>query len=185
MMQDLLKDVGERMQKACEALRKELASLRTGRANPALLEKVEVDYYGVPTPINQLATITAPDARLLVVQPWDKSIVLKIEKAILKSDLGVTPTSDGTVIRVPIPPLTEERRKEMVKVARKKGEEARVAIRNIRRDGNDRVKAAEKEGLISEDEAKRTQEEIQKLTDKYTKEVDKILQAKEEEIMAV
>ncbi|MBC7335671.1 MAG: ribosome recycling factor [Clostridia bacterium] len=185
MMQELLKDVGERMQKACEALRKELASLRAGRANPALLEKITVDYYGAATPINQLATITAPDAHLLVVQPWDKSTVPKIEKAILKSDLGVNPTSDGTVVRVPIPPLTEERRKELVKAARKKGEEARVAIRNIRRDGNDQAKAAEKEGLVSEDEAKRTQEEIQKLTDKYIKEVDKILQQKEEEIMAV
>lgn len=184
-MQELLKDVGERMQKACEALRKELASLRAGRANPALLEKITVDYYGAATPINQLATITAPDAHLLVVQPWDKSTVPKIEKAILKSDLGVNPTSDGTVVRVPIPPLTEERRKELVKAARKKGEEARVAIRNIRRDGNDQAKAAEKEGLVSEDEAKRTQEEIQKLTDKYIKEVDKILQQKEEEIMAV
>ncbi|MGB9887580.1 MAG: ribosome recycling factor [Moorellales bacterium] len=183
-MQELLKDVSERMQKACELLRKELAALRAGRANPALLEKIEVDYYGVPTPINQLATITAPDARLLVVQPWDKSLVPKIEKAILKSDLGVTPNSDGTVVRVPIPPLTEERRKEMVKVARKKGEEARVAIRNVRRDGNERVKAAEKEGLVSEDQAKRTQEEIQKLTDKYIKEVDKILEAKEQEILA-
>jgi ribosome recycling factor len=184
-MQEVLKDVGERMQRACEVLRKELASLRVGRANPALLEKIEVDYYGVPTPINQLATITAPDARLLVVQPWDKTLVPKIEKSILVSDLGVTPSSDGTVIRVPIPPLTEERRKELVKVARKKAEEARVAIRNVRRDGNDRVKAAEKEKSISEDEAKRMQDEIQKLTDKYIKEVDKILQAKEEEIMAV
>ncbi|MCR4418926.1 MAG: ribosome recycling factor [Clostridia bacterium] len=183
-MQDLLKDVNERMQKACEVLRKELAALRAGRASPALLEKIEVDYYGVPTPVNQVATITAPDARLLVVQPWDKSLVPKIEKAILKSDLGVNPTSDGTVVRIPIPPLTEERRKEMVKVVRKKGEEARVAIRNVRRDGNERVKGAEKEGLISEDQAKRTQEEIQKLTDKYIKEVDRILEAKEEEILA-
>lgn len=184
-MQDLLKDVGERMSKACDALRRDLASIRAGRANPALLEKIEVDYYGTPTPINQLATITAAEARLLVVQPWDKTVIPKVEKAILKSDLGVTPSSDGTLIRIPIPALTEERRKELVKVLRKKGEDARVAIRNVRRDGNDQVKASEKDGRTTEDEAKKTQDEIQKLTDKYVKEIDKILQAKEEEILAV
>ncbi|MGB9660470.1 MAG: ribosome recycling factor [Moorellaceae bacterium] len=173
------------MQKAVEGLRRELAGIRAGRANPALLEKVQVNYYGTPTPINQLATISAPEPRLLVVQPWDRSLLGEMEKAILKSDLGLTPTSDGTVIRIVLPQLTEERRAELVKLAKKKAEEFRVIVRNIRREANDKLKAQEKSGDLSEDEARRAQDKVQKLTDKYIQAIDKALATKEEEIMEV
>lgn len=173
------------MKKTVELFRKELSSLRAGRASPALLEKITVDYYGVPTPVNQIATITVPEPRLMVIQPWDKSMVSSIEKAIMKSDLGITPRSDGNLIRLSIPQLTEERRAELVKMVRKKAEEERIAIRNLRRDANDDIRELEKEGEISEDEARRTQDEVQKLTDKYIAEIDKILSAKEKEIMEV
>ena len=185
MIQDVLKEAQDHMQKAIEVLKKEFATMRVGRATPALLEKVLVDYYGSQMPVNQLATITAPEARLLVIQPWDKGAIAAIEKAIMKSDLGITPTNDGSVIRLAIPPLTQERRQELVKVAKKKAEEARVAIRNIRRDANDQIKDLEKEKVVSEDEGKRAQDEVQKLTDKYIKTVDDLLKAKEEEIMSV
>jgi ribosome recycling factor len=168
-----------------EVLNKEFASVRAGRANPALLDRVQVDYYGTMTPLNQLASISAPEARLLVIQPWDKSIIASIEKAILKSDLGLNPSNDGTVIRISIPQLTQERRQELVKVVRKKAEEFRVVIRNIRRETNDKIKAQEKNGEISEDEAKKMQDRTQKLTDKYIELVDKALQIKEEEIQEV
>lgn len=185
MVKDIINDAEQRMKKAIEHLKQDLASLRAGRANPAMLDKVMVNYYGAPTPINQLANITVPEARLLVVQPWDKSVIPEIEKAIMKSDLGVTPTNDGNVVRIAIPQLTEERRKELVKVAKKRAEDAKVAVRNIRREANDEIKAKEKEKAISEDEAKKAADDIQKLTDKYIKDIDTIFQAKEKDIMEV
>ncbi|MGI6604176.1 MAG: ribosome recycling factor [bacterium] len=174
-----------KMKKTLESLRKDLASLRAGRATPALLDKVSVDYYGSPTPVNQVANISIPEPRLLVIQPWERSMIGAIEKAILKSDLGLTPSSDGVVIRLTIPQLTEERRRELSRVVRKKAEEAKVAIRNIRREANDSLKKLQKEGSISEDEEKKRQEDIQKLTDNYTREIDGVAQAKEKEIMSI
>lgn len=185
MSQNVKKSAEERMEKAIAVLKKELSSLRAGRATPALLDRVQVEYYGTTMPVNQLGTITSTDARTLMIQPWDQSSLAAIEKAILKSDLGLTPANDGNVIRITIPPLTEERRAELVKLTKKSGEEAKVAIRNIRRDANDEVKKLEKSAGISEDESRRLQEDIQKLTDRYVAEVDKILAAKEAEIMEV
>jgi len=182
---DLDKEAEQRMQKAVEILRRDFASLRTGRASPALLEKVMVDYYGTPTPVNQLGNIGVPEPRLLVIQPWDKTMIPAIEKAILKSDLGVTPASDGNVIRIAIPQLTQERRKELAKIIKKKAEEAKVAVRNIRRDVNDQLKAQEKKGEITEDDLRRQQDTLQKLTDQYIKAIDKVLEAKEKEIMEI
>ncbi|MEW5762677.1 MAG: ribosome recycling factor [Bacillota bacterium] len=173
------------MQKTVEIVKRELASLRAGRATPALLDRIMVDYYGTPTPVNQLATISAPEPRLLVIQPWDKTVMGEIEKAILKSDLGITPSSDGNVIRLAIPQLTQERRQELVRVIRKKAEEGRVAVRNIRRDANDQLKTKQKAGEITEDELRRGQDEVQKLTDKYIKEIDNLLAAKEKEVMEI
>lgn len=185
MKEAIKSDVKERMEKAISSLKKELSSIRAGRANPSLLDKIVVEYYGANTPLNQLANITTPDPRTLIIQPWDKSVASEIEKAILKSELGLTPNNDGVVIRINIPSLTEERRKELVKLVKKTGEESKVAIRNIRRDGNDELKKIEKSGEISEDDSRRTQEEIQKLTDKYIDEIDKIVSHKEDEIMEV
>ncbi|NGQ94041.1 ribosome recycling factor [Brevibacillus sp. SYP-B805] len=185
MPQTVLKDMEERMAKAIATLKKDLATLRAGRANPAMLDKVVVDYYGTPTPVSQLANINAPEPRLLQIQPWDKSALKEIERAIQQSDLGLTPSNDGSIIRIVIPPLTEERRKELVKVAGKSGEEAKVAIRNIRRDANDEIKKLEKAGSISEDESRRYQETIQKTTDKYIADVDKIVKEKEKDILEV
>jgi ribosome recycling factor len=185
MIDAAFKDTEDRMNKAVEALRKDLTSLRAGRANPALLEKITVSYYGVPTPINQIANISAPEARLLLIQPWDRSVLPDIERSILKSDLGLTPSSDGSIIRINIPQLTQERRTELVKTVKKKAEEARVAIRNIRRDVNDEIKASEKKGDITEDQMRKKQEQIQKLTDKIIETIDKVLSAKEAEIMEV
>jgi ribosome recycling factor len=185
VIKDILNDAEERMKKTIEYYIGDLASLRAGRANPGMVEKLMVDYYGEPTPLNQLANITVPEARLLVVQPWDKGSITDIEKAIMKSDLGVNPNNDGNVIRIAIPQLTEERRKDLVKVVKKKAEETRVAVRNIRRESNDMVKSSEKEKLISEDESKKGMDEVQKLTDKYIKEIDTITSAKEKDIMEV
>ena len=185
MIKDVLSDADERMKKSVEHFTKDLASLRAGRANPAMVEKIVVDYYGEPTPLNQLANITVPEARLLVIQPWDKGSIGNIEKAIMKSDLGVNPNNDGNVVRIAIPQLTEERRKDLVKVIKKRAEEARVAVRNIRREGNDMLKSSEKEKLISEDENKKGMDDIQKLTDKFIKDIDAIMQAKEKDIMEV
>lgn len=185
MANPLLAEAENNMKKSVEVVKKELATLRAGRATPSLLDKVVVDYYGTPTPLNQLATISAPEPRLLVVQPWDKNIMADVEKAIMKSDLGITPTNDGNVIRLAIPQLTEERRVELVKVVKKKAEEGRVAVRNIRRDANDKLKGQQKNGEISEDEFRRLQDEVQKLTDKYIKEIDEVFAAKEKEIMTV
>lgn len=184
MPQAVKKNAEERMEKAIAALKRELATLRAGRATPALLDRVQVEYYGSMTPVNQLANISTPDPRTLMIQPWDKSSLADIERAILKSDLGLTPANDGSMIRLSIPPLTEERRAELVKHTKKFGEEAKVAIRNIRRDANDDIKKLEKTD-ISEDESRRHQEDIQKTTDKYIAEVDKVLVVKEKEIMEV
>jgi ribosome recycling factor len=185
MPQSVLKDAEERMLKTVSALKKDLASLRAGRATPAMLDKVVVDYYGTPTPISQLANINAPEPRLLQIQPWDKGAMKEIERAIMQSDLGLTPTNDGVVIRLAVPPLTEERRKDLVKVANKHAEEAKVAIRNIRRDANDGLKKLEKAGTISEDESRRHQETVQKTTDKYIVDVDKVVKEKEKDILEV
>lgn len=175
----------EKMQKTLESLKKELAAIRTGRATPALLDRVQVDYYGTMTPINQVANISIPDPRSLLIQPWEKTMVGEIEKAIMKSDIGLTPNSDGAIIRLNLPQLTQERRAEFVKVANKKAEEARVAIRNIRRDANDLLKKVEKDKTVPEDELKKAQDEIQKLTDRYIKEADQMVGTKEKEIMEV
>jgi len=185
VIKEILKDAEDQMKKTVEAFRKELASVRAGRANPALLEKVLVQYYGVPTPVNQLATIAVPEPRLLVIQPWDKTQIGNIEKAIMKSDLGIMPTSDSNVIRLVIPQLTQERRQEIVKSVRKKSEEARVVVRNHRRDANELLESLEDDREISEDEYHRALDEVQKLTDKYVKELDRVLELKEKEIMEV
>lgn len=185
MTDDVLKDAEERMQSTVASAKKSFASVRTGRANTGLLDRVTVEYYGTPTPLNQLATVSAPEPRLLVVQPWDKSQLAAIEKAILQADLGLTPTSDGSVIRIAIPQLTEERRRELVRLVRKDAEERRVVIRNVRRDANEMLKSLEKEKEISEDEARRAQERVQELTDRYIQQIDQLLEAKEKEIMEV
>ncbi|MGI6126064.1 MAG: ribosome recycling factor [Planifilum sp.] len=185
MLENIKKQSAEKMEKAIQVLKKDLASLRAGRATPALLEKVTVSYYGSEMPVNQLASISAPEPRLLVIQPWDKSALTEIERAILKSELGLTPTNDGNVIRITIPALTEERRAELVKVVKKSGEDSKVAIRNIRRDANEEIKKLGKNGEISEDEVRRGQDEIQKLTDGYIQKVDEVIGAKEKEIMEV
>ncbi len=184
-MDEIFKETERRMDKSVEAFKKELSTLRAGRAVPSLLDKVVVDYYNTPTPLNQLSTITTPEPRLLVVQPWDKNALGDMEKAILKSDLGLTPNNDGTVIRLSIPQLTEERRKDLVKFVRKKAEDARVAIRNIRRDSNDTLKSEEKKGTISEDDRRLFLEEVQDMTNKRIEEVDNYLAEKEKEIMEV
>lgn len=185
MLEAIYAEADERMNKVIAAFQRELATLRAGRATPALLDRIEVDYYGTSTPLNQISGITAPESRLLVIQPWDKQALGEIEKAILKSDLGLTPTNDGNVIRLSIPQLTEERRKELVKFVRKKSEESKVSIRNIRRDANDSVKQLEKESEISEDERRRAQDHIQEITDKKIVEIDEVLEIKEIEIMEV
>lgn len=185
-MRELLESAELNMMKTIEVLDKEFASLRAGRATPALLDRIGVDYYGSSTPINQLATVSVPEARLLVIQPWDKSAIGEIERAILKSDLGITPSSDGNIIRLAVPQLTEERRRDLVKFLKKRGEEAKVAVRNIRRDVIERLKALQKEGGgVSEDGLRREQDEAQKLTDRYIKEVDRIVAAKEKEVMEI
>ncbi|MFP4373707.1 MAG: ribosome recycling factor [Spirochaetaceae bacterium] len=177
------KDADQRMKKSLQALEEEFNTLRTGRASSALFEKIKVDYYGNQTPLSHMATISVPEARLVVIQPWDKSTINEIEKAIQKSELSVNPSNDGKVIRINIPPLTEERRKEYVKIAKNMAEQCRVSIRNIRRDANDELKKAKKDGELSEDEEKRLEEDIQKLTDSYVKEVDEALQEKEKDIL--
>lgn len=185
MIDDLLKETEARMKKAVEVLQGDLATIRTGRASPALIEKLRVDYYGTPTPLNQLAAISVPQPRLMVIRPYDPTSLSEIERAILKSDLGLTPVNDGKVIRLPIPRLTEERRQELVRVVGRRVEEARVAIRNCRRDGLRDLREMEKEKLISEDEHYRAREDTQKLTDKYVGRVDEVGRAKETEIKEV
>ncbi len=171
--------------KSVDALRVDLASLRAGRATPALLEKVMVEYYGTPTPVTQVASVTVPEPRMIVIQPWEKNIMKDIEKAIMKSDLGLNPNSDGVCIRLNLPQLTEERRKDLVKVVHKKAEEYRVVIRNLRRDANDALKKAEKAKEITEDDAKKATEKVQKITDKIMKDIDGVAANKEKEVMEV
>lgn len=185
MSEQVIQNVKERMDKALQNLSRELATVRAGRATPAMLDKVTVEYYGSPMPINQVAGITTPEPRLLVISPWEKSMLTEIEKAIQKSDLGLNPANDGSVIRLSIPVLTEERRQELVKQVRKMAEEARVAIRNIRRDGNDELKKAEKNGDVSEDEIRREMDKIQQVTDKSIAQVDKLLEDKEKDVTQV
>ena len=175
----------ERMEKSIGAFKEKLSEIRAGRANPAILNKVKIDYYGTPTPINQVAGVSVPEARLIVIQPWDVSVLKDVEKAILASDIGLNPNNDGKVIRLAFPELTEERRKELAKEIRKIAEVAKVAIRAIRRDGIDEAKAKQKNSEITEDELKSAETEIQKITDKYIDEIDKILADKEKEIMSV
>jgi len=182
-MRETLKKYDEKMNKSVEALRKELASIRAGRANPAVLDKIAVDYYGVPTPINQMAAVSVPDARTLMIQPWDASTLKAIEKAINESDIGINPNNDGKAIRLNFPPLTEERRKDLAKEIRKYGEEAKVAVRNSRRDAIDKIKAMLKAKEITEDDVKDGEKDAQKSTDKYCDEIDKMISAKEKEIM--
>ncbi|MCX8031569.1 MAG: ribosome recycling factor [Thermodesulfovibrionales bacterium] len=184
-MQDVKKKATDRMNGTINALKKELASIRTGRASLSILDGITVDYYGSPVPINQVATLGIPDSKQIVIQPWEAKLIPSIEKAILKSDLGLTPVNDGKLIRITIPALTEERRKHLAKMVRKKAEEARIAIRNIRRDINEELKKAEKEKLLSEDEAKRLQGEVQKITDSFINKVEEVVSHKEKEIMEV
>jgi ribosome recycling factor len=182
--QMVLEETEEQMQKAIQHLEKELQKLRTGKATPQMLEGIRIDYYGAMTPIEQTANINTPDPRQIIVQPWDKSILGDIEKAIMAANLGLNPKNEGEVLRIIVPPLTEERRIELVKKAKAEGENAKVSIRNTRRSSNDLAKGLEKEG-ISEDEVKKLQEEIQKLTDKFIEDIDKIVEAKETDIMTV
>lgn len=184
MVKEIISASEDKMKKSIEVLSKDLQGLKAGRANPSMIDKVVVDYYGTPTPISGLASVSTPEARMIVIQPWDKGAMKEIEKAIQKSDLGLNPTNDGQVIRLLIPELTEETRKNLVKGIKKQGEDAKVAIRSIRRDANDKLKALKKEGA-SEDEIKAGEETIQKKTDGYVKEIDKIVDAKEKEIMTV
>ena len=183
-MSDYL-EVKEKMEKTISVYKENLSEIRAGRANPAILNKIKVDYYGVPTPITQLAGVSVPEARLIVIQPWDASVLKEIEKEILKSDIGINPNNDGKVIRLVFPELNEERRKELVKEIKKIAEEAKVSIRSIRRDGIDEYKSMQKESLITEDELKKAEDDIQKITDSKISEIDEILASKEKEIMSV
>ena len=184
-LKDLMLEQEQRMDKSIESLKHEFASIRTGRASVALLDKIMVDYYGSPTPINQVANISVPEPRMILVAPWDKSMIGAIEKAILQSDLGLNPGNDGTAIRLTIPQLTEERRKEIVKVVHKKAEDAKVAVRNIRRDANDALKKEEKAKTITEDDVKDGLDQIQKLTDKKIKQIDDLKAVKEKDVLEV
>ncbi|HGF0844438.1 TPA: ribosome recycling factor [Legionella pneumophila] len=185
MINEIKQDSEKRMKKTIEALHTDMSKIRTGRANASLLDHVMVDYYGSPTPLSQVANITTSDSRTILVTPWEKSMVAAIEKAIINSDLGLNPATAGTAIRVPMPPLTEERRKELIKVVRHEGEQGRVSIRNIRRDANNQLKELVKEKAISEDDERRAAEAIQKLTDRYISEVDAVLAEKEKDLMEI
>ncbi len=185
MTDDILNDADDRMHKAVVAAGHELATVRTGRASGAIIEHLSVDYYGARTPLNQLATITVPEPQMLVVQPWDKTALEVVEKAILQSDLGLSPSNDGNIIRVPFPPLTEERRTELVRHVKKLAENGRIAIRNVRRDANDHIKKLEKDHEIAEDDGKRSHDKCQELTNKHIAEIDTLVVAKEKEIMEV
>ena len=184
-MEEIMMTYEDKMDKSYDNLVSEFGSIRAGRANPHILDKLKVDYYGAPTPLQQVGNISVPEARMIVIQPWDASLLKDIEKAIMMSDLGITPTNDGKVIRLVFPELTEERRKELVKDVKKKGEAAKVAVRNIRRDANDAVKKKGKEDGISEDEIKGYEDDIQKLTDKFIAKIDKVVDEKSQEIMTV
>ena len=184
-MKEIQNKLQQQMEKTIEALKHEFSTIRAGRANSQMLDKIRVDYYGTPTPINQVGSISVPEPRTLMINPWDKSAMKDIETAIRNSDLGLNPTNDGEVIRLNVPALTEERRKELCKQAKKASEEFKVRLRNERRDANDKLKKLEKEGEITEDDLKKAQDNVQKMTDKYTKEVDVLLEVKEKDIMAV
>lgn len=181
----IFSETEDRMKKAIEAIKKELTSIRTGKATPSLLDGIKVDYYGTMTPLTQVANVSAPDTRLLVIQPWEKKLIIEIVKAIQKSDLGLNPQSDANVIRLPIPPLTEERRKDLVKLVKKVTEEGKVELRNIRRDSNEALKKAEKGKEISEDESRKGHERVQKITEDYTLKIEELLKKKEMEIMEI
>lgn len=185
MLDEILQDAEERMQGAMEALQRDLSGIRTGRASPALVDRLTIDYYGAPTPLNQLAGVSAPEPRMLVIQPWDKGAMASIERAIQESDLGLTPNNDGTVIRLPIPQLTEERRQELVRLVRAKVEESKVAVRNVRRDAIESCKQLLDDKEISEDEERRAEQSIQELTDKYVGRADQLGESKEAEILEV
>ena len=184
-MQEKLKSYEEKMEKSLEVLLDEYASIRSGRANPHVLDKIKVDYYGTPTPLQQVGNVSVPEARMILIQPWEKSLLKVIEKAILTSDLGINPTNDGNMIRLVFPELTEERRKDLAKDVKKKGDACKVALRNIRRDANDSFKKMEKANEISEDDLKLAEEKIQKLTDKMVEKVDKAIETKTKEILTV
>lgn len=184
-VKEITKGIEEKMHKSVDALRIDLASLRAGRATPSLLEKVMVEYYGTPTPVTQVASVTVPEPRMIVIQPWEKNLIKDIEKAIMKSDLGLNPNSDGVCIRLNLPQLTEERRKDLVKVVHKKAEDFRVVVRNLRRDANEAIKKAEKAKEITEDEAKKGTDDVQKITDKIMKEIDAVTANKEKEVMEI
>lgn len=184
-MDSTIQDAEQRMTKSLNALEEELAGLRTGRASAALFDRIRVEYYGTPTPLNQVASVSVPEPRLVVIQPWDKALLSEIEKAIQSSELSLNPSNDGKVIRISIPPLTEERRKELVKLAKNIAEQSRVAVRNVRRDANDELKKKEKAGDISEDDLKRGEERIQKLTDSYVEKINEVVSAKESEILEI
>lgn len=185
MTEAVIKSAEERMGKAIDALKRDLNTVRTSRATPAMLDKVTVDYYGSPMPVNQVGNVTTPEPRMLVITPWEKTMLSEIEKAIQKSDLGLNPSNDGTVIRIIVPALTEQRRQELVKVVRKMGEDSRVAVRNIRRDANDELKKMEKSGDVSEDDVRRVLDKVQAITDKYVGEIDKLTAAKEKDVLEV
>lgn len=185
MVEDIISNAQQRMEKAVAAVSHEFSGLRTGRASAVLLEKLPVDYYGTKTPLQQIASFSVPEPQLLIIQPWDKTVISAIEKAIMQSDLGLTPANDGNVIRVAFPPLSEERRKDLVKVAKKMAEEGRVAVRNVRRDANEHLKDLEKKHEISEDDLKRAQQKVDDLTKKFIEEIDKLLNHKEKEILEV
>ena len=185
MLDDVYSEVDHKMERSLAALRKELSRIRTGRATLALLEGIDVDYYGTSTPLTQMATVAAPESRLLTIQPWDKSLLGLIEKVIQRSDLGMNPMNDGKIIRLAIPPLTAERRKDLVKKVKKIGEEAKIALRNVRRDGNETLKELEKSKDISQDDLRRGQEHVQKITDRFISQVDDVLDGKEHEILEV
>lgn len=185
MINEIRQDSEKRMQKAIEALKVDMTKIRTGRANVGILDHVQVDYYGTMTPLNQIANITASDARTIMVTPWEKPMVAAVEKAILTADLGLNPATNGNAIRVPMPPLTEERRKELIKVVRNEGEQGKISVRNVRRDANSQLKDLVKDKSISEDDERRATEIIQKLTDKYIAEIDTLLVAKEKDLMEI
>ena len=183
MIEETLQESRDRMSKTIAALENELKRIRTGRASASLLDGIKIDYYGTPTPLSQTATISVPESRLITIQPWDATIIKDIEKAILKSDIGLTPSNDGKLIRIAVPPLSEERRKELVKLVHKSCEEYKVAVRNIRRDANELIKGLKKDGDVSEDDAFKAQDRVQKITDEYILKIDEVYKAKEKEIL--
>lgn len=185
MIKDIIKNAEEKMHKTVSVLNSELGTMKAGRANPSMLDKIQIDYYGSMCPLSQAANISAPEPRVLMITPWEKPLLKEIEKAILKSDLGLNPSNDGSVIRLVIPELTEETRKDLVKRVKKTGEEAKVAIRSIRRDANDKIKALKKDGDVSEDQIKKGEDDVQKKTDAIIKEIDQIIVAKEKEILSI